>query len=137
MCDSVTDSEVSVFEVLVQNSLNNEVAKENCLELLINAPIVATPPFQKIRVIRDWKNKNNKKTLNCWQGCKAAGRQDLCIRDRSPWARHWVGEVKYIIFTKVLFAHFFEEIPHIYSSLHSQFIPYKGPALDWHESDLG
>ncbi len=53
MCDSVTDSEVSVFEVLVQNSLNNEVAKENCLELLINAPIVATPPFQKIRVIRD------------------------------------------------------------------------------------
>ncbi len=91
----------------VQNRLNNEVAKENCPELLINAPIVATPPFQKIRVIRDWKNKNNKKTLNCLQGCKAAGRQDLCIRDRSPGARHWVGEVKNIIFTKVLFCTIF------------------------------
>jgi hypothetical protein len=60
MCDSVTDSEVSVFEVLVQNSLNNEVAKENCPELLTNALIVATPPFQNIRIIRDGKNKNIK-----------------------------------------------------------------------------
>jgi hypothetical protein len=49
----MTDSEVSVFEVLVQNSLNNEVAKENCPELLINASIVATPLFQNKRILRD------------------------------------------------------------------------------------